>query len=76
MTLQQKIDAQISFAKQRMRQADYVGMTTEKNNWDGYIQGLRFVMTIVGSGDCQCSPTDLQPFGKCICGAEDVVAPI
>ena len=40
----QKIEAQIEFAKGRMRQADLSNNTLEVQSWSSYIQGLRFCL--------------------------------
>lgn len=71
--MKQKINDQLDFAFKRYESAQD---GPERFKWGGYIQGLRFVLTLLpeekSSGLlpdeqplCVCGPQDLQPFGEC-----------
>lgn len=79
MTYKQKLESQISFAEKKRASYPLREHIVEQSKWDGYIQGLRYALATLADTDapaaCQCSPTDLQPFGECVCG-NSKVAPV
>lgn len=44
MTYKQKLESQISFAKERMQEAQDIGRTREVDTWNGYRQGLKYAL--------------------------------
>lgn len=66
--MKQAILDQIEFGKKRLEDA---GNPIVKAEWSGYIQALRFTLTLLSEPrkkrECTCSAHDLQPFGECQC---------
>lgn len=89
MTLKEKLEDQIAFAKNRMTEATDTGLRREADTWNGYIQGLRFGQGLVGgvvepSSSADLTNNDLPSLDtyleivqqhKCICSPNDLMPP-